>query len=120
MRKADCTNSSPMALCSAVLRVGREHELLPAWGFLAGRQLWWLQTLSGSICFHTLSFTDGAATGIPEFKLISSCWICLCKARAATARQNRARSPLLQYIKARDVFMEVGKGWLGARYSSRG
>lgn len=31
-----------------------EHGLLSAWGFLSGRQLWWLPTLSSSICFHTL------------------------------------------------------------------
>lgn len=84
--------------------------LLSARGLLAGKQLGWLQTSSGSICFHTLSSTDGAAAGIPEFKLTPSCWMCLCKARAATARQNRARPPLLQCIKAGDVFMEVGKG----------
>lgn len=91
-----------------------EHRLLSAWGFLVGRKLWWLQTLSGSICFHTLSSTDGAAAGIPEFKLTPSCWMCLCKARAAAARQNRVRPPLLQCIKARDVFVEVRKGCLRA------
>lgn len=31
-----------------------EHGLLSAWGFLSGRQLRWPQTLSGSICFHTV------------------------------------------------------------------
>lgn len=31
-----------------------EHGLLSAWGFLSGRQLWRLPTLSSSICFHTL------------------------------------------------------------------
>lgn len=110
MRKKPCTKSLSMALLSksiAFRMPGNMGCCLPGAFYLGGSFSGLRHYPVASV--STLSFTDGAAA---RFKLTPSCCMCLCKDRAATARRSRVKPPLLQYIKARDVFMEVRKGWL--------
>lgn len=90
VKKKHCTKSllMPILIKPIAFRMpGNMGCWLPGTSSLGGSSCGFRHYPVASV--STLSFTDGAAAATPGFKLTPSCWMCLCKARTATARQSR-------------------------------